>query len=119
MTKSLTEQWENEELKDGFYFINVDFGDGDYIDIVKYSATTKYFLRYRNDNIKEVLAPVPSYDEWQAELDSNDELLNVQKRLEKQLAIATKALKEINKNYRFTVAQDVVYKALEEMEGVK
>lgn len=43
---------------------------------------------------------------------------SVQKRLEKKLAIATKALKEINKNYRFTVAQDVAYKALKEMEGM-
>lgn len=40
-------------------------------------------------------------------------------RLVKQLAIATKALEEINKNYRFTVAQDVVYKALKEIKEVK
>lgn len=48
-----------------------------------------------------------------------NELENENMKLRKQLEIATKALKEINKNYHFTVAQDVVYKALKEMKGVK
>ena len=68
----------------------------------------------------EVLAPVPSYDEWQAELDSNNELLNVQKRLEKRLAIATKALEQYA-NCKPTEWMSCVtaHKALKEMEGVK
>ena len=38
--------------------------------------------------------------------------------LEKKLDIAVKALKEINSKYRFTVAQDVVYKSLKEIKEV-
>ena len=47
------------------------------------------------------------------------ELVTKCHRLVKQLEIATKALKKINRKYRFTVAQDVVYKALKEMKGLK
>ena len=112
MIKTLTEQWRDGTLLRGGYYIKLLDGSIKQTDYDNISKTfdTEYF-RY-NVSVKEVLAPVPSYDEYKKLVSKTD-------KLEKKLAIATKALKEINKNYRFTVAQDVVYKALKEMEGVK
>lgn len=151
MTKTLTEQYKNKELS-GWYYVKTK--DGSINHWLLFTDTIEF-----EKDIEEVLAPVPSYDEYKRLVSNSDEsfgnteqlenelpteqVLNLQKmvedecsrrceletkcrQLEKelsrktlQLEIATKALKEINKNYRFTVAQDVVYKALKEMEGVK
>ena len=46
-----------------------------------------------------------------------DKIKGENKKLKKQLSIATKALKKINKDYKHTVAQEVVYEALEKMKG--
>ena len=46
-----------------------------------------------------------------------DKIKGENKKLKKQLDIATKALKKINKDYRHTVAQDIVYEGLEKMKG--
>lgn len=100
MTKTLTEQWKNGELLAGLYY----FRKNDGLIYIEFHDDYRGFCT-PEEYIKEVLAPVPSHSEYQ--------------KLQKRLEIATKALKEINKNYRFTVAQDVVYKALKEMEGVK
>lgn len=48
-----------------------------------------------------------------------EELKVENKKLKKQLEISTKALKEINEKYRFIFAQEVVYKALEEINEVQ
>lgn len=162
MTKTLTEQWREGTLPLNHYYVKTKIGkygiDNTVLTFDEDKPRTK--LAY-SDYTKEVLAPVPSYDEVKemsqkikrlefdnealemahnegkeinAELEQYnkdllkdhtrivmecDRLLAENKQLEKRLEIATKALKEINKNYRFTVAQDVVYKALKEMEGVK
>ena len=137
MTKTLTEQWCEGKLPDGAYYILVDKYEQNEPEIdvgVCYNSNFEWWI------VKEVLAPVPSYEKVKEmsqkierlEFDNealemahnegkeiNAELTSKNEQLEKKLAIATKALKEINKNYRFTVAQDVVYKALKEMEGVK
>lgn len=112
MSKELTEQWRNGTLPRGGYYIKLLDGS---IKQTKYDNINKTFdtefFQY-NVSVKEVLAPVPSYDEY-------NELVQKTHILEKQLEIVTKALKKINRKYRFTVAQDVVYKALKEMKGVK
>ena len=64
MSKELTEKWKDETLKGGFYWLKVDVGGGEYIDIVEYDEDSKDFVRYYNDYIKEVIAPVPSYEEY-------------------------------------------------------
>ena len=56
---TLTEQWKKGELKEGWYYINdsqIDY---------KYSkhSSVDFFITPHED-IKEVLAPVPSYEEW-------------------------------------------------------
>ena len=131
MTKTFTEQWREGTLPAGCYYVLSTEDDTPVacdIDVVC------------DFMIRDVVEPVPSYDEFKQLVSKTDELvqkihiLNEQNTkqynelceeikkdniLEKKLAIATKALKKINKNYRFTVAQDVVYKALKEMKGVK
>ena len=107
MTKTLTEQWREGTLPRGAYYVN------------RLGEVRIYLVTYEDDKntheIYEVLAPVPSYDEYQLlkkEIDSLKEQIHsmlftddvVQERydkavqkmhiLEKRLAIATTALKE-------------------------
>jgi hypothetical protein len=82
MSETLTEQWKNGTLKEGWY----------YLSIVPSKKCIDYFFgqdfeRYNEWAIEEVLAPVPSYDHFV-------ELVTKCHRLEKQLDIATKALRE-------------------------
>ena len=54
---SLTEQWKKGELKEGEYYVKLESGK---IDI--------YFMVYDDDDcdeIVEIIAEVPSYEEWQ------------------------------------------------------
>lgn len=57
---NLTEKWKNRELEDREYYIKSNKGDT-YIDIC--ADGNFMFTNYRS--IEEVLAPVPSYAEWQ------------------------------------------------------
>lgn len=102
--KSLTEQWREGKLPDGYYYVN-----GKWINY--YSKDDGYF---NDGGVEEVLAPVPSYEEYNellrhSELSRNlvyevlvnqkeyNELLDKAKeykRLQERLTIATKALKE-------------------------
>ena len=66
-SEQLTEQWKKGELPEGFYYIKVKevmANDPLLADCVEGLSYT-YFLDYE-DYVTEVLAPVPSYDEWQA-----------------------------------------------------
>ena len=126
MTKTLTEQWKDGELDEGWYYVVREWED----EIHMLYFEGDYFLDtdvpLDNDNIKEVLAPVPSYDEY-------IELIKKTEQLEKKLEIATKALKEfrvLEYNYLdYSIDKDgnkidlhpnrVATKALKEMEGVK
>ena len=130
MTKTLTEQWREGTLPDGWYYCQcydevkkLYCGDGESLELEDPETFAYYFFHREDEKGQvEVLAPVPSYKEWQAELDSNNELLNVQKRLEKKLEIATKALEQyanssIGSKYHLTGIIACI--ALKEMEGVK
>lgn len=138
MTKTLTEQWKNGELPDGLYYVK-DWDDT----IYRFVAKNKILWRDSNNPIYaseriEVLAPVPSYEEWKTakeNLEKNgtwyterayNELVSKTEQLEKRLEIATKALKEIpdlagtndngiNDYGIVCCAED----ALKEIEGVK
>lgn len=57
----LTENWKNGELEDREYYIKSNKGDT-YIDIC--ADGNFMFTNYRS--IEEVLAPVPSYEEWKS-----------------------------------------------------
>lgn len=89
MTKTLTKQWRDGKLPEDTYYVRFICGRYGVYEFEQYKG-----FGFDNDlaYIKEVLAPVPSYDEWQAELASNDELLNVQKRLEKKIKLLEEQL---------------------------
>lgn len=124
MTKTLTEQWRDGEWivcnvgKCDYYYTDVKCYNGSHKEVIKEESV--FLTDYDPDY--EILGKVPSYDEWQAELGSNDELLNVQKRLEKKLEIALEVLGIIAMHSKDTV--DAVQAAcaisqIKEMEGVK
>ena len=56
---NLTEQWKKGELDEGFYYLK----DNQYIFIDYFNGVS--FEETCDFEIKEVLAPVPSYEEWQ------------------------------------------------------
>ena len=128
MTKTLTEQWKDGELPDGTYYIRcVDVGDNyiscneeEYEKIDTYSGFDEHFIETNNDEIVEVLAPVPSYDE-------HKQLVSKTEQLEKKLEMATKALKRYSKDDYYSEGggrsvnpyPNIARKALKEMEGVK
>ena len=125
MTKTLTEQWKDGELEWGLYYVKTKKDAPLFYGEITEMSLEEEITISQDEKVEEVLSPVPSYDEWKAELASNGELLNVQKRLEKKLAIATKALKEIdvrsqsdwNEYDCMGCAKKALYDI--EMEGVK
>lgn len=81
MTKTLTEQWREGTLPEDCYYILTKNGHIRKDRTCFYSHTDEQcFCFTSNRDIEEVLAPVPSYDEY--------------KRLQKQLKEANKAIKE-------------------------
>ena len=56
---TLTELWKKGELEEGWYYINDSQIDYKYS---KYSSAD--FFITPHEDIKEVLVPVPSYEEW-------------------------------------------------------
>lgn len=87
-SEQLTEQWKKGELPEGFYYIKVKEVMANYpllADCVEGLSYT-YFLDYE-DYVTEVLAPVPSYDEWKASEKYNkhlEEVIKVYERKDKQ-----------------------------------
>ena len=67
-SEQLTEQWRKGELPNGYYWIRLSWGG---MVIMAYHTAFDGLFElddhyYDSDEISEVLAPVPSYDEWQA-----------------------------------------------------
>ena len=61
---TLTEQWKKGELESGYYFFKTK--DNIKIGFLYEGFKYPYDGRYNTiDNAEEVLAPVPSYEEWQ------------------------------------------------------
>jgi len=148
MTKTLTEQWREGTLADGYYYIDYDtqqriFEVEDGCATYQGLPAETYFL---NDVcLIKVLAPVPSYDKVKEmsqkierlEFDNealemahnegkeiNAELVSKNEQLEKRLKIATKALKGVcvwanTGNGGEQAVKKVCDKALKEIEEVK
>ena len=104
MTKTLTEQWRNGTLEESMYYVKLP----EEIIIANIYQLKQLDLVNDADEI-EVLAAVPSYDEY--------------KRLQKRIEISTKALKDIKehtKEYSLPSYTGMIcHKALKEMKGVK
>ena len=139
MTKTLTEQWREGTLQEGWYYtIITGFTDKEKMMIDYFIPELNHFEIKPTRCIKEVLAPVPSYDEYN-ELVQKIHILNEQNTkqynelceeikknniLEKKLEIATKSLKGISLwantgNGGEQAVKKVCKEALKEMEGVK
>lgn len=99
MTKSLTEQWKDETLPVGPYYWKKEKD----MWVANVDEMQDYLELYDNRNI-QVLAPVPSYEEYQGLLSDNlalDEAKEINaeleykvKKLEQQLAEANEVIKE-------------------------
>ena len=94
MKKTLTEQWKDGELEDGYYYVN-----GKWINY--YSKDDGYF---DDGGIEEVLAPVPSYEEYEDILQQNvnqesaiETYIEEIKRLQEQIKEADEVIKAIKK----------------------
>lgn len=91
---SLTEQWKKGELPEGGYYVKLESGK---IDL--------YFIVYDDDNcdeIVEIIAPVPSYEEWE-QLQNWADFTNDYHELREKLEIAdykNAELKELLKECR-------------------
>ena len=121
MTKTLTEQWKDGELPNGNYYTICYMGWSfqTYPCILYYSRNMPF-----SANVKEVLAAVPSYDEFVQQRDfvkDHQKVLIENMNLKRKLEIATKALEKYTETetYDWVDAQVVAQKALKEMEGVK
>lgn len=66
---NLTEKWKKGELKEGFYYIIKENGNEEFD-----YWFGGFWENSWNFDIKEVLAPVPSYEEWQAKDEENQQL---------------------------------------------
>lgn len=66
MTKSLTEQWKDGELEEGYYYIIVKDMDGIIIDSFDtwYHVKGNTVKQFSYVDIKEVLEPVPTYEDF-------------------------------------------------------
>ena len=96
MTKTLTEQWREGTLPEGEYFAITTWSD----EIRPLSFYGDCFLDTEvpldNSVIVEVLAPVPSYDEYKDLYDSNKQLMAHIKTCEQQIERLQEQLKEAN-----------------------
>ena len=77
---TLTEQWKKGELSEGRYY----FRHNDNSTPFAWFGSKKVYDGYSNDEVKEVLAPVPSYEEWQAKDEENILLKAENIKLKKQ-----------------------------------
>lgn len=85
---SLTELWQKGELEDGYYFIKMSYQGA----ILPIYYSQDYGFEYDDhfydfEEISEVLAPVPSYDEWNASekyIKSLEEKIKIYERIDKQ-----------------------------------
>lgn len=122
MTKTLTEQWREETLSEGLYYIE---GNGNHdIALIRNRYCPVLTSPFCEDDVFESefvpVDPVPSYDEYK-------ELVRKSDKLDKQLAIATKALERYSKDDYYGEGggrfvnpyPHIARKALKEMEGVK
>lgn len=124
MTKTLTEQWRDGTLPEGWYYVVREWDD----EIRMLYFEGDYFLDtdvpLDNDNIKEVLGPVPDYMDCKGLIYDSinladarkriDELVSKTDKLEKKLEIANKALKKY-----MTFCRHPAEEAIKEMKGIK
>ena len=78
----LTEQWKKGKLESGFYYVYLKYLD--MFDITT-SSTLFGILERGNENCLEILAAVPSYEEWQAKDKENKHLKELLKECKRYI----------------------------------
>lgn len=101
MSKELTEQWRNGTLPDAEYYVKNKSND---VIVDYYCELTKSFASVLPFNVKEVLSPVPKYDQFVELTEKVEQLKKDNKYLksgietrDKQIEQLVKQLKEENK----------------------
>lgn len=105
-SQDLTEQWKKSKLETGeeywviltdeWYFLSPG------VPVRAFYSCDCEFEGYLDNDIKEVLAPVPSYEEWQ----SLNELLDSMQDTNKALAHRLNMLKKLLKECKFYIGYD-------------
>ena len=93
-SEQLTEQWKKGELPNGWYYIKID--DIVFIDFFE----SKVWKNKKVEYIYEVLAPVPTFEQWQASEKYNkhlEEVIKVYERKDKQATETSIAYNELAK----------------------
>ena len=100
-SQHLTEQWKKGELKTGWYYVNYYSIDGAVMQ--EYLPTHNGFGYDEKNLVQEVLAPVPSYEEWQEMKAFCEEFnaLDVAKE-NQQLKELLSVCREMLEEYRFS-----------------
>lgn len=96
MSKELTEQWRNGTLSQGYYYIvaNTEQKHKVVFYLPERNTEDESRINLKDQYVKEVLSPVPSYDEHMELVSNYAELVRKMHILKKKLSIATKALRE-------------------------
>lgn len=115
MTKTLTEQWRDGTLPDAEYYVK---NKSNVVVVDYYCELTKSFAAVFPCNVKEVLAPVPSYDEWKQakeNLDKNGTWYT--ERSHKELLKQIELLQEQKQKVIALIKDGRFVEALQELEN--
>ena len=92
-SEQLTEQWKKGELPNGWYWVKGIKAEG------IYAYTAEYLNNmYRPINGERIIAPVPTFDEWQASEKYNkhlEEVIKIYERKDKQATETSIAYNEL------------------------
>lgn len=103
---TLTEQWKKGELPDGWYYlkVNEELANHPVIAecVVDYTLGSQfsYFYDFDEAKIEQVLAPVPSYEEWQEKIEENIKLKTENKWYSEQLNEAVKKIDKLKEQQK-------------------
>lgn len=92
-SEQLTEQWKKGELPCGWYWVESSRAEGIYVYTAEYLNNM-----YRPINGERIIAPVPTFDEWQASEKYNkhlEEVIKVYERKDKQATETSIAYNEL------------------------
>lgn len=95
----LTEQWKKGELESGYYYIknnneDIYFDEYDSSFYKDFNENKGSWENHYDDEISEILAPVPSYEEWKSLNEILDSSLQTNKALVHRLNLCKELLKE-------------------------
>lgn len=127
---NLTEQWKKGELEEGNYYIKDKYGNfiiAQYLPDYDYDHQDGYcFEGYRwcalgfdyddleQDSVAEVLAPVPSYEEWKSayecQLMESEEVLTL-----KELLKECRGLMNMSKDWAYTSVTEKLLTKIDEV----